>query len=231
MKKIFFLFGFLFLITACNKNSESDKLSEAQDCLDKATSSTVSQCMEKVSGIESAGAYLIRCSALFIADGFDDPTRLTSAFNNMTNTGTGTSGTDASLQVMGALAFKNGSSATVNQTNANLALNYCEKSGSKGLILLSGIASMATNMLALASCGTDINCALSNAQSNTTTQAAVGAAAIAAYTANCTAGQTSNQQFCNQFSSAVTSAGGTSNSTAVGAALIQQYCATKTGGC
>lgn len=229
--KAVLLISLSLLFVSCNKNSDSDKLSEAQACLDQATASTASQCMDKVAGLDSAGAYLIRCSAMFIADGFDDTTRLTSAFNNMSNTGSNASAVDGSLQVMSALAFINGGSPSANQTNANLALSYCEKSGSKGLILLSGISSMATNMLALASCGTDISCALSNAQSNPVTQAAVGAAAIAAYTANCTGSEKSNQQFCNQFSDAVTAAGGTSNATSVGSALISQYCATKTGGC
>ncbi len=231
MKKIIQICFLSFVLVSCNKNSEADKLSQAQDCLDTATASTVSQCMEKVTGLESSGAYLIRCAAMFIADGFDDTTRLTAAFSNMTNTGTGSSGTDASLSVMSALSFKNGGSASANQTNASLALSYCEKSGSKGLILLSGIASMGTSMISLASCGTDISCAIADAKTNTATQAAVGTAAVAAYEANCGAGQTSNQQFCNQFSEAVTAAGGTSNSTEVGKKLIEQYCATKTGGC
>lgn len=221
----------LSTLLACGKK-DADKIGDAQTCLDTSSRTTVSQCIEKVAGLESAQSYVIRCAATFIQEGFDDPTRLSNAYKNMTNTGTATAGTDATLAVLSVMSFTSGSGAAANQALSDTNFAYCAKSGSKGLILLSGISQMATSMLALAqiasACSaTDINCALNYAKNNTAAQAAVGAAAAAAYTSNCSGGQTSNQQFCNQFQAAVTATpGGTSNTTALGQTLLGQYCST-----
>lgn len=212
----------LLAANACGRK-DIDKIGEAQNCLDTSTRSTVSQCVEKVSGIESSGAYVIRCAATFIQDGFDDPTRLANALGNMTNSTTGSSGASASVAVMSVLAFTGGATSAQNSANAQTALAYCAKSASKGLILLSSIASIATTAVYLGS-STDMTTALTNAKDDPTAQGLVGDAAISAYTSNCTGTTvTSNAQFCNQFSTIVTNAGGTSSSACVGKQLMYYY--------
>ena len=59
----------LLLLVSCGPK-DSDKIGDAQLCLDNATSSNVSDCVQKVDGLESPGAYVIRCSANFIQEGF-----------------------------------------------------------------------------------------------------------------------------------------------------------------
>ena len=209
--------GILALVaTSCGKK-DADKIGEAQACLDSATAATATACMEKVSGLESTQAYVIRCAATFIAESFDTPTKITSAYNNMNGTGSGASDASSSLTAMSALTF-----STTTAADANLA--YCNKSASKGLMMLSGIANMATHLKSFASCTTnfDATC-LTNATNDSATQAAVGAAAAAAYTSSCAGTQTTNAQFCTQFSTAVTAAGGTSNSSCLGKQLLAQY--------
>jgi hypothetical protein len=199
------------LVISCAK-TDADKVGEAQACLDSATAATASLCMEKIEGLETTQSYVVRCAATFIMEGFDQPSRLTTAYGNMTNTG----GASASIAVMNVLAFASG----VTASNTNMA--YCAKSGSKGLILLSGIANMATNIQAIGGACTTIDATcLSTAQNNTATQAAVGAAASAAYTANCTSGQTSNTQFCTQFATASAASGG--DQSCMGKQLMYAY--------
>lgn len=236
--------GLLGLIAAACGKKDADKIGEAQSCLDGATAATALACTEKIDGLESAAAYVIRCQAMFIAEGFDSPERLNRAYQQMSTSGTGSAGANSSIAAMTALAFVNGVDATANQTNANKALEHCKKSESKGLILLSGIANMATNMISLATLASqctiadpehptsaEMTCALGAAEGNVVAETAVGEAAAAAYNANCAAGQTSNQQFCTQFQEAVTASGGTTNSAELGAALIASYCATADPAC
>jgi hypothetical protein len=214
---------FLSMLLASCGRKDIDKVGDAQNCLDTSSRTNVSQCVDMVAGLETSGSYVIRCAATFIQEGFDDVTRLTSALSNMTNSGTGGSGVTASVSVMSVLAFKNGGSTTQNLANATLAQSYCAKSGSKGLILLSSIASFATTVLGYASDPTSILTGLSTAKDNATAQALVGTAVLAAYTTNCSAGQTSNQQFCSQFSSVVASSGSDTSAACVGKQAMYYY--------
>jgi hypothetical protein len=54
----------LFLISCEDKND--DKIYDAQRCMDVATPATVDTCVDKVAGIGSTQAYVIRCSADFL---------------------------------------------------------------------------------------------------------------------------------------------------------------------
>ena len=58
-----------------------------------------------------------------------------------------------------------------------------------------------------------------------------GNAAIAAYNSNCTNGNTSSGSFCQQFGSAITQAGGSSSSAAVGSQIMTCYSNPAAAGC
>lgn len=239
MKKHFLLISSIVALTAGCSRKDQDKIGDAQTCLDTATRATVATCVEKVNGLESSQAYLIRCAAKFIEEGFDDASRLSSAYQQMTNSGTGGSGIQASQAVMSVLAFKSAATTAANSANATLAQNYCNLSTSKGLILLASIASMSTKVLALTSqpsCsgGVTQQCiqdSMAAAASDPAAQAAIGQATVDAYNSNCSGGQQSNAQFCNQFQEVVNQTpGGTSNSACIGKKMMEYYGQTGGGG-
>jgi hypothetical protein len=209
----------LALISCAKK--DSDKIGDAQACLDTSTRANVSQCVEKVSGIETSGAYVIRCAAAFIQEGFDDATRLSTAISNM-GSSTGASAINSSISAMGTLAFTSGSTSAINSANAQAAQSYCSKSGSKGLILLASISSFATTVLTYGST-TSITTGLSTAKDNADAQALVGSAVLAAYSSNCTGTVASNQQFCTQFTSVVSNSGSNTSSTCIGKQAMYYY--------
>lgn len=219
----------LFLLTAlstallsssCAKKDQ-DKIGEAQSCLDTSSRSNVSQCVEKVSGLETSGAYVIRCAASFISEGFDDATRLSNAISNM-GSSSGTSAISASVTAMGLLAFTSNSTSSTNLSNSITAQSYCNKSGSKGLILLSSIANFATTVLYYSS-STSVTTGLATAKDNTTAQELVGSAVLSAYNSNCTGTSTSNQQFCSQFTSIVSSSGSNTSAACIGKQAMYYY--------
>lgn len=210
----------LFLINCAQK--DADKLASAQACVDKSTAATAGACLEKISGLSSQQSYAIRCSVMFIQEGFDDPTRYISAFEQLNQNGSGNS----SLGLMGVMAFKSASTAAQNQANADTALSYCQQAGSKGYIMLAAAAQLGTTIAKYGNLATysqaDLLAVITNPSVTDTAdfQTAVGATAVIAYQSNCTGTNTSNQQLCSTFQSAVTSAGGTSNTQAIGAGLI-----------
>lgn len=238
----FYVFSGAFIslnLISCGGIKEADKIANAQSCIDNATSTTVNQCVTKVEGIETKSAYLIRCIAKFIEEGFNESTRLSQVFQQIGST----SGASQGIQVMAVLGFKNGSSSSVNKQNAADAATYCQRSESKGLIMLSSLASTATaissfaNDSGISQCTTlDATC-LTNAlnssavKSNPETQAAVGNAAIAAYNSNCTGGKTTSGSFCQQFGSAINQAGGTSSASSVGSQIMTCYSTPSAAGC
>ncbi|MFN7824465.1 MAG: hypothetical protein ACK5P6_03800, partial [Pseudobdellovibrionaceae bacterium] len=54
------------LISGCGKETDADKIADAQACLDTATPANVSDCVDKVSGVSGKGAELIRCVAVYV---------------------------------------------------------------------------------------------------------------------------------------------------------------------
>jgi hypothetical protein len=197
----------LILEGGCGRK-DIDKVGDAQACLDSSTQATVSQCLDMVAGIESTQAYVVRCAAGFIAEWTDLPTKLSNASDQMKN-----GSTTASLAAMKVLSFSSTTTADANLAN-------CQKSESKGLMLLSSISSMATHLST--SCSTDPidpTC-VSNAANDPVISSEVGKAAVVAYDSNCTGGQNTNSQFCNQFQTASNNAGGTSNSAEFGKQLL-----------
>ena len=212
----------LLLASACAKK-DSDKISEAQDCLDKATSSTALLCMEKVSGVESEAADLIRCSSIFVYEEFASPAKLANISDQLK-----TPGAHSPTTAIGLLSFsKPDNGGAQSDAYSAKALDYCTKAKSKGMTLLASMARISTS-LAAALGGTTIVDACSGA-TTTGCQAAVtsaacsappavvGAAALAAYQQSCATGSQSASSVCTQFAAA--SANGTLGAAAVGTAV------------
>jgi hypothetical protein len=213
-----------FTALSCQKK-EIDSISEAQDCLDTSTASTALECMQKVEGIETEGAYLIRCSANFIYQEFTSPTRLANIAEQM-------KAENASpLAAIGLLAFSKPADPNERANLSAATMEFCAKAKSKGMHLLASMAQIAT--VASTALGdqeqlvNDCNPESPSYDPQTCQDtakdavcaappAAMGQAALAAYQQSCLGSSQQNSSVCAEFA-AITN--GTTDPAVIGANL------------
>ena len=224
------LAGFFLLNSGCEQQDDLS-MASAQSCLDTATTaSQANTCVAKIAGIETADAYLVRCSANFIAQGFTGQ-RVATAYSRMSSS---SSGTDPMLNIMAYLVFAN---ADATNSVANAVTN-CTKSGVLSMQQLVQVANLATTTSTLANVCNDgtLNCVdpgkvdavtlvtkIKAAFTNTTApnKAAVGTLALNLNSSFCGAGSNyASEDVCTYMSQAITAAGGTSDPAAVATQLI-----------
>lgn len=212
------------ILVSCGPKN-ADKIGEAQLCLDDTTQGGAAACLEKISGIDTAAASLLRCSAGFIDEGFTQATRFKSAFDAL-----GTSGANNTESFMGVLSFSSKSTSAANVTFANETYEHCVKSKAKGFMLLGSMAKTATILADLTAgftIGTqpsqaDITAGMTAAANDPAAKAAIGSAVATTYAASCQTGQQSNAALCTQLDSALTGVD-TTDSTAVGNAVLTYW--------
>jgi hypothetical protein len=125
-------------LAGCEK-SEDKAIASAQACLDKATGSAAANaCLEKINGYTSQKAYLVRCSANFVAQGFTGQ-RLADAFQSIKSSGSGGGSTNSMTSALGYFTF--GSTAAMTEAATN-----CEKSGVRSMQRLATMANLATTL-------------------------------------------------------------------------------------
>lgn len=227
----------LFTITGCNEQSDADKVASAQLCLDKATASTAQACAAMLVGIDTPQSYIVRCSADFTEQGFDDASRLVTAINSVTGN---SANTPALLSFLAFTKKPSNSNNTTNATNADQTFTYCEKSGQKGLALIASLAKSATQIAGLANSmssginfsdpstftSSNIQKALTDLASSGTASVPVGQTVQAVYTTTCASGSQANQSICDQLNSAAVSNGinfTTSTPQQIGDALVNYW--------
>jgi hypothetical protein len=228
VSKFLLLASVAVLLTSC-ETPEDQSLASAQTCIDTAkTSDDADRCYAIVDGVETEKAYLVRCSASYIAQGFTGA-RFAAAFQRLKDNPS--SGQDPMATVMAYLIF----SKTSTRHSADNTLSNCTKSGVRSMVRLATMSKLAT-FIATASGGISANidplnasfdpAAISAAITNLAgsgsaeAQANVGAIAAQANTAYCNAGSSfENNEICTNLSTAI-SAGGTPQS--IGQALLAQ---------
>ncbi|MEK6773307.1 MAG: hypothetical protein AABY64_05170 [Bdellovibrionota bacterium] len=134
-----FLIGSLSLLVfaSCGSEKETDKIGDAQICLNKATDLASSNaCLTKIEGIESTAAYGVRCNGSFIAEGFASPTKYITALSSLNGAG-GTAG------FMGLVTFTSAGTFSTDLSNASTTFTNCLNSGAKGTTLLSSFGYLA----------------------------------------------------------------------------------------
>lgn len=211
-------------VVSCGPN-DADKVGEAQLCIDKSTKGTAAACLEKVQGIETKGAYTLRCSAGFIDEGFTQPARFKQAFDAL-----GTNSSSNTESFLGILAFSSKSTPTLNSSFANETYNHCVKSEAKGLMLLGSMAKTATTLSTLAGSfvngsqptTTDIQTAITSAMSDPTAKASIGSAVATTYATSCQTGQKADAALCTQMDAALVGVD-INDSTAVGNAMLSYW--------
>jgi hypothetical protein len=128
----------IFFLTSCEDKND-DKIYNAQRCLDTATPATVDTCVDKVAGISSTQAYVIRCSADFLRANITEST-IVSALEQLDSNNDPTKNATVTL-------FK---FFTFTSTNAaDLAVSNCLATGSSTLhdLALSAQAATLVNLL------------------------------------------------------------------------------------
>lgn len=124
-----------FILTSCKK-SELEDLKDAQICLNNSASSEARACLNKISGDTSAQAYQLRCSAVFIEEGFGNPASLIGALDQ-SNDAAGCAGCSSSMNILTEMAFSSNTTSTE-------AFNYCNASGVAVYSQLSSIVQIST---------------------------------------------------------------------------------------
>lgn len=214
MKKGLFLVLACVLLVAC-ESDEDNKINSAQNCLDTANPGNVQVCMDKVAGISSSKASIIRCAGLFIQQGMTT-TSFANAFTQLK--GTTTNGQNNMLGMMGYLAFNNAQKAADAQTE-------CNNSGQLGLQMFGNVAYMATTIASAGSLLSQIQGGTPPTQAQMLTavqgmsaasDTALGTAAVSISQSYCVGSQATSP-VCQSFNSAVSRGGG--NLAAIGAQL------------
>lgn len=219
----------LFLLTSC-ETPEDQQIASAQNCIDAAkTSDDADRCYAIVNGLETEKAYLVRCSASYIAQGFTGA-RFAAAFQRLKDNPS--SGQDPMATVMAYLIFTKASTLhSVDNTLTN-----CTRSGVRSMVRLATMSKLATFVassgLGGITAGADplsssfnpstISTAITNlaGSGSAADQASVGTIAIQASDAYCNAGSSfENNEICTNLKNAI-AGGGTTQS--IGQALLAQ---------
>lgn len=191
--------------------SDADKIADGQDCLDRSTSETALSCLEKVDGLTSAGAELVRCSAYFIDQGFGEASRLAKVSEQLKDDSGGSG--NATISVLSFMAFTASKyDKTTNTSLSDKSFAACQASKSKGMIYLSSMSRIATVALSIVGSydptsgvpptQAQIEDGLCN-QNDPVVRGAVGSAAQAAYEQNCVGKDVTQDPVCQQYAAAV----------------------------
>lgn len=189
----------LSLLFSCQGTSrEESEVVSAQSCLDRlklSQSSEALNCVANLTDIDTPQANMLKCSALFIKQGFSDPSRLAQVADQMTKSGA--QGSNGTAAVIGLMAFS-GSSA---QQESEDAMTYCQKSGSKGMTLLASLTSVATALSAIGDIinqctgdSIDMNNCANEVRDNicTSSSADLGSVALVTYSTSCSGVELTN---------------------------------------
>lgn len=213
-------------LSACSSKNDNEKIGDAQFCLDDAEADDAKKCVEGIEGIESKQASYLRCAAGFLAEGFGDPATLSNLKTQIDSAG------DNKMALLGILAFKSaGADSAKNQANAQATLEECKKAGSSILVNFATIATLSSVLAGQADIDwsnpanttPEAAAALLDAvAANPTpeTKEAIGNAVISAYSGQCAGKDTDD---CKKINEAITAAGGTGNSEAVGQKALCAY--------
>lgn len=220
------------LVMGC-ETEEDLKVYSARECIDYArTEAEADACIAQVNGIESSKAYLVRCSANFIAQGFTGQ-RFSRAFQRLKDSPT--SGQDPMATAMSFLVFtKNSANHSPDRTVTN-----CTLAGSRSMLRLATMAKLATfianptsgplsDLLNPESGSFDpaaINTAINNLVSGSAEdQATVGEIGAQVANAYCNPGSSfEDSEICKNLNKAISDGNGDAQAT--GVALLNQLLA------
>jgi len=227
-KKISLALVFVSMMS-CSKTTDKDALKDTQLCLNSAPASEAMGCLDKISSDMSPQAYKLRCSAVFIAQGYGSPTSFIDALDKINDSsGSCTSGCSSTIGAISALTFKNVDNTSAPQRTqsnsaADQAFNYCSLSETGIYMQISSlfkIGTYAANAVYAIS-GTISDDSIQNAiSSGAIPPSDMGSLTIATYNASCQnldKASDSTKKYCEELGVAVDKG---SNPTVVGNCMI-----------
>ncbi len=214
MKKWLCLLAVSSVFIGCEEK-EDDQIYSAQICLNTATAGTVDSCLAKISGVSSARAFVLRCSAEFIRANITTSTIVT-AIENIEDNGAGNT-VDPTIEFYDQFSFTSTASADVAVTN-------CTASGSEGLKLLALSAKTAT-VIKYDVLGGTLDAVTIAALDPSTADAAdlqaIGESVLLMSPIACgTGGSLADTEVCDNINAAILSSGG--DAQAIGEAYLNQ---------
>lgn len=127
-----------FALASCGETEEDRTIASAQNCLDNAHSPTDGKaCYDMVGSLTSEKAYLVKCSAAYISQGFTSK-RMGDAFEKLKDS----NGGNGMATTMSFMAF----SKTAPAISITDAVSDCKKSGVRALLRLSTMSQLATTI-------------------------------------------------------------------------------------
>ena len=215
--KIALITGLCFIFS-CAKSEKND-LKDTQLCLNSAPASQAMACTNKIASDFSAQAYKLRCSAIFISEGFNTPSSFVDALEKINNpTGTCTGGCSPTVGAITALTFKNANNASAtdlarSSASANLAFSYCSLAETGIYMQISSlfkIGTLTANLAYAASGGGALDENQIKTQLANLSNADMGSLAVSTYSATCQnleKASVSTKIYCAELGTAVNSGG------------------------
>lgn len=145
----------LLILSSCQK-SEVNDLQEAQSCLNTAPAASARSCVDKIANDTSPAANSLKCSAIFISEGYGTAASFVDAIESINGTSGCTSGCSSTVNALNALSFKSGDVAgdanarTKNNQTAAEAFDVCSKANVKFYTQISSLFKIGTEVSMLA---------------------------------------------------------------------------------
>jgi hypothetical protein len=217
-KSLFLLFLGTLVLMGC-ESEESDKIHQAQACLDAVPDdqyTTASKCANHLNGINTKQAWILRCSIDFLSGGLTT-TRIMNAYKELD----GQRGEDKEAYFMATLSLASTSAA-------DSAFETCEKSGVNSLKYIASLSRAGTHLSAavpglldaISSAGSDyqvdeieMDTALTNCKNKDPScdKAAIGES-VKGLTDSYCAGDNADAEVCGDIEKAVKASDGSSSS-------------------
>jgi len=222
MKNQKLLFAFTLILSlisfqACQK-SDTSNLQEAQFCLNTATADTARGCVSKIAANTTAYADSLRCSAIFISEGFSTPADFINAMNSINNPGdAGCSGGTCSSTINALVAFSFNSGdlsdpavRSANNATAAEAFTVCSNSNVKFYAQVSSLFKIGTLATMAASLtnpsAADIEAAISGLDAATLGEIVIStSASVCTGTDENPSVQTETEKYCAELAAALAS--------------------------
>lgn len=214
---------------SCQK-SQKNELADAQLCLNTATSSTAMSCVSGLSENIEPLAYSLRCTAIFVSQGFGDAASFVNALDSINSTGNCAGGCSSTINAMYALTFtsagvSNPTELAANNAAAADAFAQCSLADAKIYTQIASIFRLGTltSMLAYGVSGgapiteDSLKAAVASGALDAATVGAIVSVTYENTCQNTTNASDSTVQFCAELSTAI-SAGTTEAQ--IGACLI-----------
>lgn len=163
--KILVLTPVVFGLMSCGSEKDTDKIGDAQACLDKLNAdnpSGIDKCLVPISHLSTPQAESLRCTAGFLKEGLATGQRIVAGFERLGDTPS----SDQTLALMEILSFTSEGVPADDFSNARTTYSSCLKSRAKGSTLLASFSYLSMSLVGYMS--SKVSCASAPVTDGTT---------------------------------------------------------------